>query len=151
MSFRVYPLGLMIRASKNYAGSALPKGLVASAAASPEFELYLLFQQNYAHRIVTAFVSGYRELPEWHAVHMRSTLPNSSDCMPQLSKRYILPDSCTDWMSQWVNAVERFGVLRFRQFLPNARLQSDVASSVCLKLSRLGNLSIFTGSTSWQS
>jgi hypothetical protein len=42
---------------------------VASAAASHEFEPYLLFQQNYAHRIVTALVSGFRELPEWRAVH----------------------------------------------------------------------------------
>jgi len=56
-------------------------------------------------------------------------MSTTSDCKRQLSQRHILAGSATSGiglMSQRGIAVERFAVLRFRQFLANARLQSDV-------------------------
>ena len=41
------------------------------------------------------------------------TLPNSSDCKCQASKRHKLAVSKTDWMSRWANAVERFAQITF--------------------------------------
>jgi hypothetical protein len=48
----------------------------------------------------------------------------TSDCKRQLSKSHILADSGTDLIVGW------FAVLKFRGFLANASLQSDVMDSV---------------------
>jgi hypothetical protein len=90
VSFRAYSSGLIFRASKNYASSALPKGLVASAAASRILSrTYSSSRSALCTPNSLALVSDYREL-------LSGMLSNSSDCKAQLSKRRILPDPGTD-------------------------------------------------------
>ena len=62
----------------------------------------------------------------------RCLLSNSPDCWRQLSTRHLLADSSVDQMAQLKETAERFAVLRFCRFQPNAHLQSDALDSVAL-------------------
>jgi hypothetical protein len=49
---------------------------------------------------------------------------NPPGCKTQLYERHVLSDSGINLIRQQTIAVERFAVLDFHRFLPNARLQS---------------------------
>jgi hypothetical protein len=84
------------------------------------------------HHVSNASSKGFvlKRGPPRLVSHMTCTLSNSPGCKRQLSRRHLLADSGIGQIHQRRKPLERFAVLRFCRFQPNARLQSDVLDIV---------------------